>query len=100
MNIHKLLLVTELNFCNNPKDNGNILCAFFFLRNQGDGNFQVGLKIVIPAALNGQTHALDIHHVKQQFALQLFPPMRFHLKNPAYAQLLPKSSSMHINIRR
>ncbi len=85
--------------------------CFFFLRNQGDSNFQVSLKkIVIPAALNGQTQifltgytdleALDIHHVKQQFAWQLFPSMLFHLKNPANAQLLPKSSSMHIYIRR
>ncbi len=38
---HKLLLVTELIFCNNPKDNWNILSGFCW-RNQSDTDFQVG----------------------------------------------------------
>lgn len=87
----------------------------FFKGNQGGGNFRAGLQNdVIPTALYSQTQifltgyidleAVDIHHVKwqyYQFATQLFLPMHFHSKNPAYVQLLPKSSSMHIiNIRR
>jgi len=49
---HKLLLFTELIFCNNTKANGKILLGFCWGK-QGDAIFWVGLqKYIITAAVD------------------------------------------------
>lgn len=109
---HQLLLVSIVSVII-QKENGKILWVFC-RGNQGDGNFQVGLQNhIIPGALyswtliflTGCIHLKALfNQVKLENILHLyhnhFPPKHFHPKDHVYVQLLPKSSSMHINIRR